>query len=120
MHKTPVTILRWELAFVFFYAAIASLIDKTDWIGYLPSFVTAIISPGIVLSLFSLYEIILAGLLFAGKKLKTASLLAAITLSAITLFNLGQLEITFRDIGLAMSALALYELVREKHLQKTA
>ncbi len=116
MYKNPaITILRWGLAFVFFYAAIASLLNPSEWIGYLPGFLTVFLPPRLVLTVFSIYEIILAALLFMGKKLVWISLLSVITLAAIVVFNLGLLEVTFRDVGLAMAALALYELARAEN-----
>lgn len=110
------TILRWGLAFTFFYAAVASLLNPENWIGYLPAFVGYIIPPRIALTVFSFYEIVLAVLLFAGRKLKWAALLSAVTLAAITVFNLGGgvFDVTFRDVGLAFMALALWELVKKE------
>ncbi|MBU6500841.1 MAG: hypothetical protein KGJ89_01835 [Patescibacteria group bacterium] len=112
MNRTAEIILRWGLAFTFFYAAIAGLLNPNDWIGYLPGFLTATFPAGLVLAVFSVYEIILAVLLFAGRKLRWASLLSALTFAGIVISNIGILEITFRDVGLMMAALALYELVK--------
>ncbi len=109
---SAITILRWGLAFVFFYAAVASLLNPQDWVGYLPPLLRNIFPSGILLTGFSIYEIILAVLLFSGKKLYWASILSVITLVGITILNLNQLDVTFRDVGLAMAALALVELVR--------
>jgi len=106
------TILRWGLAFVFFYAGIAGLLDPQDWIGYMPPFVGNIIDPKIALTAFSFYEIVLATMLFAGRKLKIASLFAVATLLGITIFNIGLMDVVFRDVGLIFAALALYELVK--------
>lgn len=112
MNKTSLVILRWGLAFVFFYAAVDSLLHPENWVGYLPGFFTGAFSPRLVLAAFSVYEIILAVMLFTGKKLLWAALLSALTLAGIVIFNLNVLEVTFRDVGLAMAALALYELVK--------
>jgi len=112
MDKTAITILRWGLAFVFFYAAVASLLNPENWAGYLPLFLRNLLPPNILLTGFSIYQIILAALLFSGRKLRWASILAVITLAGIVIFNLGQLDTAFVDIGLAMSALALVELTR--------
>lgn len=119
MSKTPVIILRWGLAFVFFYAAIAGLLNPNNWVGYLPGFLTGAFSPRLVLTALSVYEIILAALLFTGRKLRWAALLSAFTLAAIIIFNLNILEITFRDVGLMMASLALYGLIKNNKNFKT-
>lgn len=106
------TILRWGLAFVFFYAAIAALLRPEIWLGYFPQFLVNMLPPHLLLVGFSFYELILAGLLFAGRKLVWGSLLAAVTLGAIVVFNFMSLDIVFRDVGLFMAALALFEIVR--------
>ncbi len=69
-----VTILRWGLAFVFFYAAIASVARPERWVIYVPSFISSIMAPQSFLVVFSLYELILAGFLFSGKKMFWTSL----------------------------------------------
>ena len=111
--NSAVIILRWGLAFVFFYAAISSLINPNNWIGYLPSFVEYFISPRLFLTLFSFYEMALAVMLFVGKELKIISILSAASLAGVTAFNLSQLEVVIRDVGLVFMALALYELVKK-------
>lgn len=117
---SAITILRWGLAFTFFYAAIASLLHPENWVGYLPAFVGNVIPTRLALTLFSFYEITLAVLLFAGWKLKWAALFAAVTLAVITVFNLGGgvFDVTFRDIGLALMALALWELVKKEKYEE--
>ncbi len=105
-------ILRWGLAFVFFYAAIAGLIKSDDWAGYFPQFLQNMPFSNLLSAAFSVYEIILAAFLFWGRKLVWVSLLAAITLAAIVVLNLNILDITFRDVGLLMGALALFEMAR--------
>ncbi len=116
--SSAATILRWGLAFVFFYAALASLLHPEAWEGYLPGFLTGAIPARLLLSIFAIYELILAGWLFFGRKLVWAAGLAALTFVATTFLNLSILDITFRDIGLAMAALALLELSRQKDFKE--
>jgi uncharacterized membrane protein YphA (DoxX/SURF4 family) len=108
------TILRWGLAFVFFYAAVDSLLNPAAWAGYLPSFLTQSFSSGLLLTGFSVYEIVLAIWLFIGRKLRWSAIFAVVTLAAITVFNFSIFTVTFRDVGLAFAALALFELAPEK------
>ena len=114
-HKnSAITILRWGLAFVFFYAAVASLLDSQEWIRYIPGWIQNLDGYNLLLTAFSVYQLILAVLLFSGRKVYLASILATATLVAITAFNFGTLDVVFRDIGLTMAGLALFELVRHK------
>lgn len=106
------TILRWGLAFVFFYAGVAALRDPAAWAGFLPAFLSSSSAAHLFLTGFSVYEIILALWLFVGRKLSWSSMLAFITLGVITIFNFSLFSITFRDVGLAMAALALFEMAR--------
>lgn len=106
------TILRWGLAFVFFYAAVAALLDPSTWAAYIPGFVGSIMPPSLFLFSFSFYELILAGFLFWGKQLWWSSLFATITLGSIVIFDFQAIDIVFRDIGLAFAALALFQEAR--------
>ena len=107
-------LLRWGLAFTFFYAAVNSLLAPQNWIGYLPAFLIGHSYTYLLLTGFSVYEIILAAWLFSGRELAWTSLAAALTLIIITLANLAILETTFRDVGLALAALALWELAKDQ------
>ena len=112
-HHPASTILRWALAFTFFYAAVASLLHPNDWIGYFPEFLKNVIPSAFLLTAFSIYEIVLALWLFGGRRLAWAALLAFVTLAGIAVFNLGILDVVFRDVGLALASLALYTLANE-------
>jgi|SRR5664279_2273651 len=103
---TPV-LLRVGLAVVFLYAAISSLKNPQDWIGYLPKFARDQVSGNTLLHVFSVYELALALWLLSGKYVKYAGLLAAFTLSGIVVSNFSLFAITFRDIALVFAALAL-------------
>lgn len=114
MHRRgAITILRWGLAFTFFYAAVSGLLHPTDWTVFLPPFVENFVTLKMALTIFSVYEIALAALLFSGRKLYMASLLSMATLAAIVIFNMGALDLVFRDVGLAMASLALFELIKK-------
>ena len=108
------TVLRWGLAFVFFYAAIASMLRPEIWLGYFPNFLLQAMPIRILIPGFSVLEIILAGWLFWGRKLIWSSGIAAILLALITIVNLNELDGVFRNVGLAMAALALFDLARNQ------
>ncbi len=103
---TPL-LLRFGLAFVFAYAAIGSLVNPDEWIGYLPSQLTEHLSATLLIKFFGVYELLLAVWLLSGVYVRYAALLCAATLGGIIVSNLGILIVTFRDIGLLFAALAL-------------
>jgi hypothetical protein len=111
--RAAMIILRWGLAFCFFYAAVASLRHPQDWVGFFPMFVRNMVPDKLLLTGFSIFEIVLAGWLFWGKKLLWAAVLAALSLAGVTLANLDSFDIVFRDVGLFFAALALIELARD-------
>jgi uncharacterized membrane protein YphA (DoxX/SURF4 family) len=109
MKKHPVTflLLRFSIASVFLYAAIASLFEPQNWIGYFPLFLRHILPERILLLGFSLYEFLLTVWLLWGKYIFYAACIAAVTLLAIIGSNIGALDIVFRDIAIFFAALAL-------------
>lgn len=109
----PLWLLRIGLATMFLYAAISSFLQPTEWLGYLPGFVSSMFDGELVLKLFSVVEIALAVWLLSGVYTRYAALLAAVMLIGITVSNFSLLAISFRDIGLAFAALALALLADE-------
>lgn len=99
--------LRIGLATVFLFAAVSSFVSPDDWVGYLPSFVKAIVPATVVLAVFSVIELLLAAWLLSGVYVRFAALLAAVMLLGIVVSNFSLLPISFRDIGLIFAALAL-------------
>lgn len=109
----PLWLLRIGLATMFLYAAVSSFLQPSEWIGYLPGFVSAMFDAELVLKLFSVAEIALAAWLLSGVYTRYAALLAAVMLVGVTVSNFSLLAISFRDIGLAFAALALATLAEE-------
>ena len=99
--------LRTGLALVFFYASIASFLNPDAWVGYIPQFVQQLIPPRIFLHIHSAGEVFLALWLLSNKKTFYAAILSALALFAIIIFNVGALEIVFRDVTIMFAALAL-------------
>ncbi|HSX31495.1 MAG TPA: DoxX family membrane protein [Candidatus Saccharimonadales bacterium] len=105
-----VWILRLGLAFVFGYAGVASLQHPAEWAGYLPTFVTSTGHALQLIKVLAVYELVLALWLVVGKGLRYAAGLGALTLLGIITANPHNLVITFRDVGLAAMAAALFFL----------
>ena len=101
-------LLRIGLAAVFLYASISSLQHPLEWVGFLPTFMTKAVTATTLIKVFAIYELGLAVWLISGKLLKYSALLCALTLGGIVVTNPTQLITTFRDIGLAFMALALF------------
>src|SRR3989338_10754212 len=86
-------LLRAGLAIAFFYAGISSFLAPTNWIGFVPNFIGAIISKEIFLMSFSGYQILLGiGLLFDYKTFML-SILSSVTLFLIVSGNIMSLEL---------------------------
>jgi uncharacterized membrane protein YphA (DoxX/SURF4 family) len=101
-------LLRIGLAAVFLYAGISSLQHPLEWIGFLPTFMTKVVAATTPIKVFAIYELVLSIWLLSGKYLKYCALLCALTLTGIVVTNMSQLITTFRDVGLAFMALALF------------
>lgn len=101
-------LLRLGLATIFLYAAVSSFLAPDEWVGYFPQMLRDIVPADILLPIFSIYELALAGWLLSGLYTKYAALLAAATLAGIVVSNFQLFAITFRDIALIFAAIALY------------
>lgn len=108
-------LLQIGLAAVFVYTGVGGLLQPDFWIGYLPTFLGNLIAPNVLITLFAMYELLLAIWLLSGLWLRWASLVTALTLTGIVLLNLSSFIVTFRDIGLIFMALALIFVAKEPH-----
>lgn len=117
LRVTPAeALLRIALALSFIYPAVAALTDEASWLGYFPQFATDLfriiavplkLSDTVLLHAFGLVEVILAGWVLFGKRVRVPALIMAALLLAIVLTNLGQFDVLFRDVSLMFVALAL-------------
>ncbi|MCH7552236.1 hypothetical protein IIB49_02495 [Patescibacteria group bacterium] len=104
-------ILRLGIAFTLLYAALSSFLTPINWIGFFPAFLFRFgIPEELLLGGFSLFEAALGLWLLWGKKVVYPALLSAFAFGSIALFNLGAMDILFRDVGLFFAALALAKL----------
>lgn len=101
------TVLRVGLGLTLLYAGVGGLVNSQSWVGFIPDWVGAIVSREVFLLLHSIVQIILAIGIIGGIQLKILSLVAFFDVISILVFY-GIDEITFRDFGLAMMALALF------------
>ena len=106
--------LRTGLGIVFLYAGVSCLIYPDIWVSFIPSFIYSVFTEKIFLTIYSIFQIILALWLFSGYKPYAASILTALTLILIIVFNIQSLDLIFRDIAILFAALALMFLSKEK------
>lgn len=101
-------LLRLGLAFAFLFPPVNALRDPYSWIGYFPSFVHDMLpNDMIVLHAFGIIEVVIGLWILSGRKIFVPCIVAAVMLIAIVLFNLGDFQILFRDVTIALMALAL-------------
>lgn len=108
-------LLRIGLASVFGYAAIAAFFDPVSWVGYFPQFMRQIIPENILLTVFSIGELVLTLWLLSGKFLFFAGTLSATLMLGILFTNFSILDVVFRDIAIFFTALALAYLETKDH-----
>lgn len=102
-------LLRAAIALSLLYPPLAALGDPFSWIGYIPVWVLAIapVSAETLLHAFGLFEVALALWLFFSVRVRVPALIAAAVLLFITATNPAQFPVLFRDLALALAALAL-------------
>lgn len=111
--NSAATLLRWGIAFVFFYGAIAALLWPDRSLVQIPEILMDLVPGKPILVIFSLYELALSAVLFWGKKIMWSSLLAALTFAIIVLIDFRDVASVFPFIGLALASLALLDLSKE-------
>lgn len=100
--------LRIGLAFAFLYPPVMAVGDPISWAGYFPPFARDLpIDIEVLLHAFGIIEAAIALWILSGWKIRVPAILAALMLAGIVLFNWNQLDVLFRDLSIAMMALAL-------------
>ncbi len=104
----PELLLRIGIAFAFLYPPLAALSDPDAWIGYFPGFLLALgVDPLTLLHIFGALESVIALWILFGRKVFVPSITAAVLLIAIVAVNGIQFPILFRDVSIALAAVAL-------------
>ena len=107
--SVPEWLLRIGVVGSFLYPPFDALMDPYSWIGYFPAFLTNLVAPHGVLLLhaFGVLEIGIGLWLLLGRSIRIPALVASILLIAIVVCNLPQFQVLFRDVSIALAALAL-------------
>jgi hypothetical protein len=113
----PEWMLRSLLALSFLYPPVDALGDPYSWIGYFPTFLTDLVAPHGILLLhaFGIVEVLLALWVLLAKDARKPALIMGLMLIAIVAFNPGQFQVLFRDVCIALAALALLYFPRPHH-----
>ncbi len=102
-------LLRLAIAVSFLYPPFDAITDPYSWIGYFPAFVTDFAAPHtlLLLHVFGIIEVALAIWILVGKRIWIPASIMALMLFAIVVFNMNQFQVLFRDVSIALAALAL-------------
>src|SRR3989344_620375 len=108
--RTARILLQLGLSFVFAYASLEVFLNPEGFLKYVPNMVRS--SPYLdkFMLLFSLGEAVLVVWLLSGKALRLVAALSFILLVSITLLNLEYFSVLFRNVAIALAALALVVL----------
>ena len=107
-------ILRFGMSFCFVYVAVSAWLSPQNWSGFIPLFARNIVPESFLLYIHAGFDLLLGLWLLTNKKIFYASILSALNLLVIIIFNFGSLDIIFRDIGLLAAAISLALLSRER------
>lgn len=110
--RTATLLLRLGVAFAFLFPPANALIDPYYWIGYVPNFLDAIVPDMAMLYLFGIVEVVIGLWILSGKRIFIPSVAATALLALIVLLNLNDFQVLFRDVPIALMALALAVLNR--------
>ncbi|MFZ2205278.1 MAG: hypothetical protein WAV23_01665 [Minisyncoccia bacterium] len=106
-NKIEILIARIGLAFPFIYAAIASLINPSFWLGFFPPFMTNLLPQGFLITGWAILQITVGLWLVIGRKILIPSIIAAFMLVGILIFNYKLLDLIFRDVSILATAVFL-------------
>ena len=113
-------VLRLGVAFALLYPALNAVFDPYAWVGYFPTFMRGFVPDLVLLHLFGIVEVVLALWILSGRRVFYPALITVVLLVLIILLNLGDFQVVFRDLSIALMALSLVALhrpgTREQHL----
>ena len=100
-------LLRIAVAFPMIWAGVSQIMNPTDWIGFVPSWLGSFIAPEAFLTVHSVFNIVVGIGLLIGLWRVLFSAAAVASLAGIVIFY-GVDDVTFRDVGLTIVASVLF------------
>lgn len=100
--------LRVGLAFAFLYPPVSAFFDPFAWIGFFPQFVRDVFNnDALLLHAFGIIEVALAVWVLLARNVFIPSVVMALMLAGIIVFNWGAMPVIFRDISILAMAISL-------------
>jgi len=99
--------LRAAVSFSLLYPAISSLFAPEKWLVTPPSFLNGIVDAKTLTIIIAGYEILLAILVLVKPNPSGPAMIVFVSVLVFIVFNYTNMEMVYRDIPLALSALAL-------------
>lgn len=99
-------LLRVGVAFSLLYAAYSGFVNPSAWVGYVPDLPFGI-EREVALQIWGGVETVLGLWLLSGWRIFIPSLVTALAIAAVTLINLSQFSVLFRDVSIALASAAL-------------
>jgi hypothetical protein len=100
-------LLRVAIAFAFLYPPFDAISHADAWVGFFPNFLLEHFPGNTLLIVWGVVQAAIGLWILSGKRIFIPSVLAVLSLCAIVIFNLAEMEVVFRDISLALVAAAL-------------
>lgn len=107
-------LLRLAVAFAFLYPPINAIWNPYSWLGYFPPWLMGYVPDEVLLHGFGLLEVIIAVWILSGWRIFWPSMVAAFMLAAIVVIDFYNFEVLFRDVSIALAALALAIMARDR------
>ncbi|MBI2024880.1 MAG: hypothetical protein HYT03_02235 [Candidatus Harrisonbacteria bacterium] len=114
MENLAAVFLRIGIGFVLIYAAISAMVVPGAWTGFYPEFLQALPFFNSVVILGSVSELLIGLWILSGIKIFWPAILTALFMLAIIFSSLGVFLVTFRDVAIFFSALALAILAKKQ------
>jgi uncharacterized membrane protein YphA (DoxX/SURF4 family) len=114
LNINPSLPLRIGLGGTFIYAGLSIITSPERWIGFIPEYISHLITESSFIIFYGILEIALGILLLSGFFISLVSFIAFVNLLFIIAF-FGINDTTFRDFGLSMAALTLFILSLTLH-----
>ncbi len=100
-------ILRLSLSLVFLFFGVSQVYNPASWTGFVPNFVSSIITPGTAVLINGFIEIFFGLLLIFGLYTRFSSLILGLHLFVISI-SLGLTPLGVRDFGLALATISIF------------